>query len=157
MNESGPATPLRFVVQKHAARTLHYDFRLERDGVFRSWAVPKGVPEQAGEKRLAIQVEDHTLEFGDFEGTIAEGEYGAGQIEIWDRGHYEIGQWLEDTVQFTLHGQRYRGQFRLIRFPRGGPKAWLLVKSADLPNAGTTRNPNHLTTDYTDDTNRKHP
>jgi bifunctional non-homologous end joining protein LigD len=83
--------------------------------------VPKGLPEQAGEKRLAIQVEDHTLDFGDLEGTIADGEYGAGQIEIWDRGHYEIGQWLEDTVQFTLHGQRYRGQFRLIRFPAAAP------------------------------------
>ena len=107
MNGCRPAESLRFVVQKHAARTLHYDFRLERDGVFRSWAVPKGVPEQAGEKRLAIQVEDHTLEFGDFEGTIADGEYGARQIEIWDRGRYEIGQWLEDTVQFTLHGQQF--------------------------------------------------
>jgi len=133
MSGSSPAPSLRFVVQKHAARTLHYDFRLERDGVFRSWALPKGVPEQAGEKRLAIQVEDHTLEFGDFEGTIADGEYGAGHIEIWDRGHYESGDWREENILFTLHGQRYRGQFRLIRFPRGGAHAWLLVKSADPP------------------------
>ena len=133
MNGRSPTASLRFVVQKHAARTLHYDFRLERDGVFRSWAVPKGVPERAGEKRLAIQVEDHTLEFGDFDGTIADGEYGAGRIEIWDRGHYESGDWREENILFTLHGQRYRGQFRLIRFPRGGARAWLLVKSADPP------------------------
>jgi len=133
MNGRSPAASLRFVVQKHSTRTLHYDFRLERDGVFRSWAVPKGVPERAGEKRLAIQVEDHTLEFGDFEGTIADGEHGAGRIEIWDRGHYESGDWQEENILFTLHGQRYRGQFRLIRFPRGGTRAWLLVKSADPP------------------------
>ena len=88
--------PLRFVVQKHLARTSHFDFRLEKGGAFRSWAVPKGVPERSGERRLAIQVEDHTLEFGEFEGRIPEGEYGAGKIEIWDRGDYEIVDWQED-------------------------------------------------------------
>ncbi len=127
------AVPWRFVVQKHAARTLHYDLRLERDGVFKSWAVPKGIPERAGDKRLAIQVEDHALEFGDFEGTIPEGEYGAGEIEIWDHGVYEIDDWREGDIQFTLHGQRYRGRYRLVRFARGGPRAWLLIRSAELP------------------------
>jgi len=125
--------PGRFVVQRHAARTLHYDFRLERDGVFKSWAVPKGVPERTGDKRLAIQVEDHALAFGDFEGTIPEGEYGAGEIEIGDRGSCEIDDWREDNIQFTLHGQRYQGRFRLVRFARGGPRAWLLIRSADVP------------------------
>ena len=127
------AAPLRFVVQKHAARTLHYDFRLERDGVYKSWAIPKGVPERSGERRLAVQVEDHTLEFGTFEGQIPEGEYGAGQIEIWDRGTYDIVDWQEDNILFSLHGQRYQGRFRLIRFARGGPRAWLLMKCSDPP------------------------
>ena len=125
------AAPLRFVVQKHAARTLHYDFRLERDGVFKSWAIPKGVPERSGQRRLAVQVEDHTLEFGTFEGQIPEGEYGAGQIEIWDQGTYDIVDWKEDNVLFSLHGQRYQGRFRIIRFPRGGARAWLLMKCPD--------------------------
>jgi bifunctional non-homologous end joining protein LigD len=79
-----------FVIQKHEARTLHYDLRLEKDGVFKSWAVPKGLPEQAGIRRLAVQVEDHSLEFGDFEGEIPAGQYGAGTIEIWDRGSFEL-------------------------------------------------------------------
>lgn len=133
MNADNWSSTARFVVQKHAARKLHYDFRLERDGVFKSWAVPKGVPEQAGDKRLAIQVDDHALEFGDFEGTIADGKYGAGRIEVWDRGRYEVGDWQDDHVLFTLHGQRYQGRFRLIRFARGGPRAWLLMKCSDPP------------------------
>lgn len=83
-------TDPRFVIQEHSARTLHFDFRLERDGVFKSWAIPKGLPERQGVRRLAIRVADHTLAFGDFEGTIPEGEYGAGNVEIWDRGTYEL-------------------------------------------------------------------
>ncbi len=121
----------RFVVQQHQARTLHYDFRLERDGVFKSWAVPKGLPEQPGTRRLAVQVEDHPLEFGSFEGTIAEGQYGAGTVLIWDSGTYEAEDWTDDRIAFTLHGERYVGQYFLIRFRRKGEREWLLFKHAE--------------------------
>ena len=118
----------RFVVQRHDARTLHYDFRLERDGVFVSWEVPKGLPEEAGVQRLAIQVPDHALEFGDFEGTIPAGEYGAGPIEIWDRGSYELQEWSDERIVIVLHGQRYSGRYVLIRFRRKGEREWLLAR-----------------------------
>jgi bifunctional non-homologous end joining protein LigD len=117
----------RFVVQKHKARRLHYDFRLEKAGVLRSWAVPKRMPEQEGEKRLAIQVQDHALEFADFEGTIPQGEYGAGTIEIWDHGLYDVVRWTDQAVVVELHGQRLRGRYNLVRFPRGGTNAWLII------------------------------
>jgi bifunctional non-homologous end joining protein LigD len=117
---------LRFVVQKHSARTLHYDLRLERDGVFKSWAVPKGVPEEIGVKRLAIRVDDHALEFGDFEGEIPAGEYGAGHVEIWDRSTYESASWSDDELAFKFNGARLHGTYTLTRFPRGGEKAWLM-------------------------------
>ena len=120
--------PLKFVVQKHRARTLHYDFRLERDGVFKSWAVPKGVPEATGVRHLAVQVPDHALEYGDFEGEIPAGEYGAGTVEIWDRGTYELHEWTGGTIAFTLHGQRLEGSYSLIRFKRKGERDWLLLK-----------------------------
>src|SRR5271169_3836333 len=105
MNPS-PDSGGRFVVQKHRARTLHYDFRLERDGVFKSWAVPKGIPDEVGPRRLAVQVPDHALEYGSFAGTIPEGEYGAGTVEIWDEGTYDLHVWSGDTIEFTLHGRR---------------------------------------------------
>lgn len=119
-----------FVVQKHLARTLHYDFRLERDGVFKSWAVPKGVPEEVGVKRLAIQVDDHPLEFGEFEGTIPAGDYGAGTVEIWDRGTYQLVEWQQDRIAVDLDGKRLAGRYILVPFRRGGPRSWLVFKGS---------------------------
>jgi bifunctional non-homologous end joining protein LigD len=118
----------RFVVQEHRARTLHYDFRLERDGVFKSWAVPKGIPEAVGPRHLAIQVPDHPLEYGSFEGTIPEGEYGAGTVEIWDEGTYELLEWSNGSIGFVLHGHRLQGTYSLVRFERKGPRDWLLFR-----------------------------
>lgn len=119
---------LRFVVQKHHARTLHYDFRLERDGVYASWAVPKGVPESPGVRRLAVQVPDHPISWGSFEGTIPEGQYGAGTVEIWDEGTYEPLRWTDDVIDFVLHGRRVVGAYSLVRFARKGPRDWLLFR-----------------------------
>lgn len=119
---------LRFVIQEHHARTHHFDFRLERDGIFKSWALPKGVPEEPGLKRLAVQVEDHTLAFGDFEGVIPAGQYGAGQIRVWDRGSYESETWTDKKIVFTLHGDRTHGRFNLVKFTHGRPTDWLLFK-----------------------------
>lgn len=116
----------RFVIQEHYARTHHFDFRLERDGVLKSWAVPKGLPEQPGIKRLAVQVDDHDLSFGDFEGEIPPGDYGAGKISIWDRGDYDSVEWADDRITFTLHGHRLHGGFHLIRFKHGKPGEWLI-------------------------------
>ena len=102
-----PAVPTEgqsWVVQKHQARRLHYDFRLEQEGVLVSWAVPKGLPTTAKQNRLAVQTEDHPLEYGSFEGTIPKGEYGAGKVEIWDAGEYELEKWRDDEVIGTLHG-----------------------------------------------------
>jgi DNA ligase D-like protein (predicted 3'-phosphoesterase) len=122
--------PLQFVVQEHHARSHHFDLRLEKDGVFKSWAVPKGVPEP-GVRRLAIQVDDHALTFGDFEGEIPPGEYGAGNIRVWDCGDYEPVEWAADRIVFDAHGTKMSGRFRLVRFRRGGPSHWLLMKSSN--------------------------
>jgi bifunctional non-homologous end joining protein LigD len=119
---------LKFVIQEHQARTHHFDFRLEKDGVFKSWAVPKGLPEKPEVKRLAVQVADHDLSFGDFEGQIPDGQYGAGTIRIWDQGSYEAGAWTDRKIAFTLHGARATGKYNLIRFVRGRPGNWLFIK-----------------------------
>ncbi len=118
----------RFVIQKHQARTLHYDFRLEREGVFKSWVVPKGVPEEIGARRLALVTEDHSLEFGGFEGEIPEGEYGAGTVEIWDTGTYTANSWTESEIDIQLAGDRISGHYQLVRFERSGLRSWLLFK-----------------------------
>jgi bifunctional non-homologous end joining protein LigD len=126
-----------FVVQKHDATALHYDFRLELDGVLKSWAVPKGPSLSPADKRLAMQVEDHPVSYRDFEGTIAEGGYGADPVIVWDRGNWRpIGDPHEGlrkgALKFELEGQKLQGEFSLVRLPRGGRKpAWLLIKRRD--------------------------
>jgi DNA ligase D-like protein (predicted 3'-phosphoesterase) len=129
----------RFVIQKHSARRLHYDFRLEVDGVLRSWAVPKGLSTDPRQKRLAVEVEDHSLEYADFEGIIGEGSYGAGAVIVWDEGTYtnlDEARSMADALDgghasFWLRGQKLRGGWTLQR-TRGGPKPqWLLIKRRD--------------------------
>ncbi len=122
-----------FVVQRHQARSLHYDFRLERDGVLASWAVPKGVPLEEGQKALAVHVEDHPLDYGAFEGEIPKGSYGAGTVEIWDRGTYDL---LEDKpdggLKVRLHGERFQGVWTLVPAHLDGKEQnWLLIRSRD--------------------------
>jgi bifunctional non-homologous end joining protein LigD len=120
----------RFVIQRHDARRLHYDFRLERHGALASWAVPKGVPMRKGERHLAVHVEDHPLEYGDFEGVIPAGEYGAGTVEIWDRGTYELVEEKRNGgLTVRLHGERLEGEWALIpAHLDGDPKNWLLLR-----------------------------
>jgi bifunctional non-homologous end joining protein LigD len=120
-----------FVVQEHHARRLHYDLRLEKDGVLKSWAAPKGIPEQSGDKRLAVETEDHPLEYKSFEGTIPEGHYGAGTVKIFDSGTYEVKTWNDKLVEFTLHGQTLQGRYALARFKKAGEKQWLLLKTKE--------------------------
>ena len=113
------------MVQKHHATRLHYDFRLEMDGVLKSWAVPKGPPTEPGIRRLAVQVEDHPVSYIDFQGDIAEGSYGAGRVEIWDRGEYELQQQEPDLLTFELDGDRLRGEYALVHTDAAN---WLLLR-----------------------------
>ncbi|MDS9468865.1 DNA ligase D [Paracoccus sp. MBLB3053] len=128
-----------FVIQKHAARRLHYDFRLEMDGVLKSWAVTRGPSLDPAEKRLAVHVEDHPLEYGDFEGTIPKGEYGAGDVILWDRGTWQpegdaAKGYAKGHLEFTLQGQKLQGRWHLVRM-QGKPgekrENWLLIKGDD--------------------------
>lgn len=120
---------LRFAIQEHHSKSHHFDFRLKKNGVFKSWAVPKGIPEDLGVKRLAVQVEDHDLSFGSFDGVIPDGKYGAGKIEIWDNGFYELHSWNDNSIAFTLHGRRAHGDFQLKRFTHSRPKDWLIFRT----------------------------
>jgi len=119
----------RFVLHEHFARHHHFDLRLGHDGVLKSWAVPKGLPEKSGERRLAIAVEDHAMEYIGFAGTIPEGEYGAGTVKIRDTGTYTPLVWEDDRIEVVLNGREFTGKYNLIRFKKGGDNAWLVVKS----------------------------
>ena len=142
-----------FVIQKHDASNLHYDFRLEVDGVLKSWAVPKGPSTDPQEKRLAVPTEDHPLDYADFEGVIPAGAYGAGTVLVWDTGTYrnlreEDGgnplsmeeSYRDGKLAVWLEGQKLRGGYALIRTNMGGTKNWLLVKERD-DQADARRNP----------------
>lgn len=115
----------RFVIQEHHATHLHWDFRLEKDGVLKSWAVPKCPPVETGIKRLAIQVEDHELSYIDFEGTIPEGMYGAGTVKIWDKGTYKLQSESAKRIVFELKGKILKGNYSLVHLK---DKQWLLMK-----------------------------
>jgi DNA ligase D-like protein (predicted 3'-phosphoesterase) len=119
---------LIFVVHEHHARNLHWDLRLEMEGALKSWAVPKEPPTEKGTKRLAIQVEDHPLEYADFHGTIPEGNYGAGEVKIWDKGNYEILKKYPKKIIFELHGKKLKGKYCLVKANFHNQKSWLFFK-----------------------------
>ena len=129
--EGAPRSSHLFVVQEHHATHLHYDLRLESEGVLRSWAVPKGIPEKPGVRHLAVETEDHPLEYATFEGTIPEGEYGAGAVKIWDSGVFEPLIWEKDKIEVVMKGDRLSGRYVLVRFKRAGERDWLLFKAKD--------------------------
>src|SRR5215469_3661210 len=125
----------RFVIQKHAASRLHYDFRLEMDGILKSWAVPKGIPFAKGEKRLAVQVEDHPVAYINFEGRIPKGQYGGGTVMVWDKGIFltdeklALQEFRAGKLHFTLEGKKLHGDWYLVRLRNG--TEWLLIKGGD--------------------------
>ena len=145
--EKSSTTHLRFVVQKHDASHLHYDFRLEMKGVLKSWAVPKGPSLNPQDKRLAMMVEDHPYDYRDFEGVIPEGNYGGGTVIVWDEGFYEpldakglsrkeqekllMKQLHSGSLKIVLHGQKLKGEFALVLMKGRGERSWILIKHRD--------------------------
>jgi bifunctional non-homologous end joining protein LigD len=125
----------RFVIHEHHARNLHFDLRLEMGGVLRSWAVPKGISLNPADKRLAVLVPDHSLSYISFEGKLAEGTYGAGEVRIWDEGEYETAddpakQFEKGKIELEFYGEKVRGEFTLVKMRRDD-KNWLIIKSRD--------------------------
>ena len=123
-------TPI-YVIQKHHASHLHWDLRLEFDGVLKSWAVPKEPSKDPKTKRLAVKVEDHPLEYAEFEGEIPEGQYGAGKVKIWDKGTFEVIEKEDTKIIFNIKGKKLKGTFCLIKFTKAGPKNWLFFKKKE--------------------------
>ena len=131
-----------FVIQEHHARRLHWDFRLERDGVLVSWALPKGVPDDPATNHLAVHTEDHPLEYANFEGMIPKGEYGGGEVTIWDRGSYEALKWAPDEVKVVLHGRRLDGGW--VLFQTKGNQ-WMIHRERQPLSPNTTISPSSST------------
>src|SRR5215472_16699017 len=136
----------RFVIQKHAARRLHYDFRLEMEGVLKSWALPKGLPWKKGEKHLAVEVEDHPIEYENFEGVIPEKNYGAGTVMVWDHGGYYVygeqpaRSFQKGKLHLLLVGKKLKGEWTLVRIRRSEQKnQWLILKTGSDTKAPTKR------------------
>lgn len=125
-----PSQKLIYVIQKHDASHLHYDLRLEIDGVLKSWAIPKEPPKEEGTKRLAVETEDHPIGYEQFEGTIPEGEYGAGTVQIWDKGSYELEEIKNDRIIFNINGKKLKGVYCLIKLKpkEKGDRNWLFFK-----------------------------
>ncbi len=119
----------KYVIQKHNASHLHYDLRLEIDGVAKSWAVPKEPSSIEGVKRLAIAVSDHSIDYMDFEGSIPAGEYGAGTVKIWDKGTFEVESLKKDKIVFILYGKKLKGRYTLVHFKE---KNWLFFKAKSV-------------------------
>ena len=132
----------RFIIQKHDASRLHYDFRLEMDGVLKSWAVPKGLPWKQSEKHLAVEVEDHPVGYATFEGLIPKGQYGGGTVMLWDRGNYYVyGEqplkaWREGRLHLVLDGKKAKGEWTLVRIRDDGGKNWLIIKTGSSVKIG---------------------
>ena len=149
-----------FVVQRHDARRLHYDFRLERNGVLLSWAVPKGIPLEPGAKALAVHVEDHPIEYAKFEGEIPKGQYGAGTVELWDTGTYELLEEKRDGgLTFRLDGTRFQGVWTLVPAHLDGKEQnWLLIRKVEEhehgPQCGHAAVPHGDHVDYVHDGHR---
>jgi bifunctional non-homologous end joining protein LigD len=144
LGKYAPKKKLQFIIQRHHASHLHYDFRLELNGVLKSWAIPKGPSLNPADKRLAMMVEDHPLSYAKFEGTIPKGNYGAGTVDIWDKGTYEpevnpymnvekeLNEELEKgNMKFILHGKKMKGSFALVKFKNASENSWLLIKHRD--------------------------
>lgn len=119
-----------FVIHRHEARRLHWDLRLEMNGVLKSWAVPKEPPQTTGIKRLAIMVEDHPIEYANFQGIIPEGHYGAGKVEIWDKGIYKPIEVTDKKIVFKLYGNKLRGEYVLLKYEKSGENNWLFFKKS---------------------------
>lgn len=118
---------MRFVIQRHKSKNLHWDFRLEHDGVLKSWAVPKGLSSRVGEKRLSIEVEDHDIDYINFEGIIPKGSYGAGSVSIQDQGTYAIIKWKDDLIKIDLRGKEFKGIYTLRKMK----KDWLIWRDVE--------------------------
>ncbi|MFX1565726.1 MAG: DNA polymerase ligase N-terminal domain-containing protein [Promethearchaeota archaeon] len=128
--EIKPENGRLYVIQRHQARNLHWDLRLERQGILVSWAIPKEPPSEKGIRRLAIQTEDHPIEYGSFQGLIPEGEYGAGEVELWDTGTFAVEKWEENEIIVLIQGKRLVGRYCLIRFKKV-KDGWLFFRCGE--------------------------